>query len=393
MKRLILFFGIALTLQAQTHWVGSWGTAPAPQGEPARRFAHETIRETVHLSLGGDAVRIRLSNAFSNEDVEIGAVRVALASAEKASAEKPVTFSGRETVRIPKGGVVLSDPVALQAPDAADLTVSLYIPGTAVSGGFHNAAHATTIISKGDTEAAKTTSWYFLTGVDVSNTAAAGTIVAFGDSITDGTGSTTDANRRWPDLLAARLRARKNGPRYGVVNMGIGGNRILNDGAISNSPRSGVSALARFDSDVLAQTGVRYLVVLEGINDIGHIGPNSQPQEQVTAADIIAGHLQLIARAHEAGIQVIGATLTPFDGPSQSSRGYFSEDKEKIRAEVNDWIRTSKAFDGVIDFDKAVRDAAHPNIMAKAFDSGDSLHPSDAGYQAMADAIDLALFR
>jgi lysophospholipase L1-like esterase len=394
MKRLIFGLAFAGLLSAQTHWVGSWGSAPAPQGDQIRRFSNETIRETVRLSLGGDSIRIRLSNAFSTEDAEIGAVHAALGSVDK-----PVTFGGRASVRLPKGAVLLSDPIALKVPDAADLTVSLFIPGDTMSGGVHGAAHATTYIAKGDTtgkalpaDAAKTTSWYFLTGVDVAAPANAGTIVAFGDSITDGTGSTTDANRRWPDILAVKLLAHKTGSRYGVVNMGIGGNRILNDGAISKSPRSGINALARFDEDVLAQSGVKYLVVLEGINDIGHIGGNSLAQENVTAEEIIAGHLQIIARAHEAGIKVIGATLTPFDGPSQSSRGYFSPEKEKVRAAVNQWIRTGKAFDGVIDFDKAVRDSANPNIMAKAFDSGDSLHPGDAGYQAMGDAIDLSLF-
>jgi len=263
----------------------------------------------------------------------------------------------------------------------------------------HGIASQTSWVVKGDatgastlSDAAKLTSWYFLMGIDVAAPASAGTIVAFGDSITDGARSTSDTNHRWPDILAARLRERKGGPRFGVLNMGIGGNRILNDGAVAKAPRSGINALARFDEDVLAQSGVKYLVILEGINDIGHIGPSSLPQENVTAADMITGLKQMIARAHEAGIKVVGGTLTPFDGPSQSSRGYFSPDKEKIRAAVNEWIRNGKAYDAVIDFDKAVRDPANPNVMAKAFDSGDSLHPNDAGYEAMGQAIDLTIF-
>ncbi len=217
--------------------------------------------------------------------------------------------------------------------------------------------------------------------------------MAFGDSITDGARSTADTNHRWPDILASRLLASKSGPQFSVVNMGIGGNRILNDGSVAKAPRSGISALARFDSDVLAQSGVKYLIVLEGINDIGHIGPNSLPQENVTADDIIAGLKQMIARAHEVGIKVIGATLTPFEGEAQSSRGYYAPEKEKIRAAVNDFIRNGHAYDGVVDFDKAIRDPKKPNVMLKTYDSGDSLHPNDAGYQAMGQAIDLTLFR
>jgi lysophospholipase L1-like esterase len=407
MKKLLLILSFACLLQGQmqsggTHWVGTWGSAPAPQGDPARKFANETVREIVHVSLGGDTLRIRLSNAFSTEEANIGAVHVALSSADSALApgtDRAVTFSGQATVRIPPGAVVLSDPIKLAVPTAANLAISLFVPGEATAGGVHGAAHQNTFIAKGDAtgspslnDAAKVASWFFLTGVDVAAPEGSGAIVALGDSITDGTGSTTDANRRWPDFLAARLHARRTGPRFGIVNMGIGGNRILNDGSISKSPRSGINALARFDEDVLAQSGVKYLVILEGINDIGHIGGKSLPQENVTAEDIIAGHKQMIARAHEAGIKVVGATLTPFNSEPQSSRGYYSPEKEKVRTAVNDWIRNGKAYDAVIDFDKAVRDPQNPNIIAKAFDSGDGLHPGDAGYKAMGDSIDLAIF-
>ncbi len=214
-------------------------------------------------------------------------------------------------------------------------------------------------------------------------------LVAFGDSITDGARSTVDANHRWPDFLAARLLARGGGKRIGVLDAGIGGNRILHDAGAN--VRFGVSALARFDRDVLAQPGVKYVIVLEGINDLGHAGSSAPPSESVTADDLIAGLKQLIERAHEKGIKIFGATLTPFEGTP--SKGYFTPEKETIRKAVNQWIRTGKAFDGVIDFEKAVRDSANPDRMAASYDSGDHLHPGDAGYKAMGESIDLSLFR
>lgn len=403
MKRLLLFIGLAVSLQAQTHWVGSWGAAPAPQGDAAPKFSDQTGREIVHMSLGGSTIRLRLSNQFATEDANIGAVHVALreaGSAIVAGSDRAVTFSGRPAVRIPPGAEVLSDPVELTVPNAADLAVSLYVPGMVTAGGVHSAAQQTSWVTNGNmtaaaslTDATKVSSWAFLTGVDVAAPASAGTIVAFGDSITDGSRSTPDTNHRWPDILAARLLARRTGPQFSVINMGIGGNRLLNDGAVGKAPRSGVSALARFDTDVLAKSGVKYLIILEGINDIGHIGPNALPQENVTADDIIAALKQMIGRAHEAGIRVIGATLTPFEGEAQSSRGYYAPEKEKIRAAVNEFIRNGHAFDGIVDFDKAARDPKNPNILLKVYDSGDSLHPDDAGYKAMGEAIDLSLFR
>ena len=388
--------------KAATHWVATWGAAPAPGGE-STQFSNQTLREIVHVSLGGDTVRVRLSNAFSAQQVDIGAAHLALHGAGSsivAGSDRALTFSGRPAVQIPPGAVVLSDPVKLTVPPAAELAVSIFLPGAAVAGGLHAQSQETSFIASGDatgaasmTDPKKQVVWAFLTGVDVVAPEPAGTIVAFGDSITDGARSTVDANHRWPDVLAARLLARKAGPAFAVVDMGIGGNRILNDGAIAKAPRSGVNALARFDEDVLAVPGVKYLIVLEGINDIGHIGPAGKPQEQVSADDIIGGLRQMIERAHEHGIRVVGATLTPFGGEAQSSRGYFSPEKEKIRAAVNDWIRNGKAYDAVVDFDKAVRDPKSPNHILAAYDSGDSLHPNDAGYKAMGDAIDLSVFK
>ncbi len=399
MKTILLTAALAFSLSAQTHWVGTWAAAPAPQ--PDVRFHDQTLREIVHVSIGGDTVRVRLSNAFGPEPVDIGAAHLALresGASVVAASDKTLTFSGRTRVQIPAGAVVLSDPVKLTVPAAADLAISLYLPGDVLGAGFHASSQQTSWLAAGNVTNAATlnnpkpiTSWAFLTGVDVLAPASTSSIVAFGDSITDGARSTVDANHRWPDTLAARLR--KAGSKLAVVDMGIGGNRILHEGAASKRPQFGINALARFDSDVLAQPGVKYLVILEGINDIGHAGSSAPASETVTAEDIIAGLTQMIERAHEKGIRVILATITPFEGEANIKRGYWTAEKAKVRDAVNVWIRSGKGFDGFIDFDKAVRDPAAPNKVKAAFDSGDALHPSDAGYQAMGEAIDLALFK
>ena len=372
MKTILLTAALAFSLSAQTHWVGTWAAAPAPQ--PDVRFHDQTLREIVHVSIGGDTVRVRLSNAFGPEPVDIGAAHLALresGASVVAASDKTLTFSGRPRVQIPAG---------------------------ALGAGFHASSQQTSWLAAGNVTNAATlnnpkpiTSWAFLTGVDVLAPASTSSIVAFGDSITDGARSTVDANHRWPDTLAARLR--KAGSKLAVVDMGIGGNRILHEGAASKRPQFGINALARFDSDVLAQPGVKYLVILEGINDIGHAGSSAPASETVTAEDIIAGLTQMIERAHEKGIRVILATITPFEGEANIKRGYWTAEKAKVRDAVNVWIRSGKGFDGFIDFDKAVRDPAAPNKVKAAFDSGDQLHPSDAGYHAMGEAIDLALFR
>jgi lysophospholipase L1-like esterase len=226
--------------------------------------------------------------------------------------------------------------------------------------------------------------------VDVLAPESASAVVAFGDSITDGARSTVDSNHRWPNILADRLLAQHGRRKIGVLDAGIGGNRILHD-ALPDNIRFGVNALARFDRDVLAQPGIRYVIVLEGINDLGHAGTSAPPSETVSAEDIIAGMKQMIERAHEEGTKIFGATLTPFEGTAFKS--YFTPEKEMKRKAVNQWIRTSRAFDGVIDFEKAVRDPNHPDRMLPAYDGGDHLHPGDAGYKAMGEAIDLSLFR
>ena len=389
---------------APGHWVAAWGASPAPQLPDAQmqaahlRFENQTLREIVHTSLGGDSVRVRLSNAYGKETLEIGAAHIALRAKGAAIAtgsDRSLTFSGHPSVAIPPDALVLSDPVKLSFPAAADLAISIFLPGAVMGAGIHYGSEQTIYVGPGDLTAAESPaqptslqSWVFLTGVDVMAPADAAAIVAFGDSITDGARSTVDANHRWPDILAARLAA-GGGRKLGVLDAGIGGNRILHDG-VSNI-RFGVSALARFDRDVLAQVGVRYVIVLEGINDLGQPGPFTQASETVSADDLIAGLKQMIERAHERGLKIFGATLTPFE--NTASPGYYTPEREVKRKAINQWIRAGGAFDGVIDFEKAVRDPAHPDSFLPEYDSGDHLHPDDAGYKAMGEAIDLKLFR
>ena len=406
MKIKIALFAFAFTsavlASEQTHWIVTWGASPAPQlpeeaqlQEAKLKFENQTVREIIHTSMGSDTLRVRLSNAYGKDSVEIGAVHIAVrarGSAIVAGSDRAVTFSGRPMVSIPPNAPVLSDPVKLEFPAEADLAISIFIPKAASGAGIHYSAQQTSYIVQGDftreaslPDAATITSWVFLTGVDVPAPKEGSTLVAFGDSITDGAHSTLDANLRWPNILADRLLAKRK--KIGVLDAGIGGNRILHDA--SSNVRFGVSALARFDSDVLAQPGVKYVILLEGINDLGHAGTSAPESETVSAEDIIAGLKQMIERAHEKDLKIFGATLTPFEGTL--SKGYFSPEKELKRKAVNEWIRTSKAFDGVIDFDKAIRDPDHPDRMLPAYDSGDHLHPNDAGYQAMANTIDLSM--
>ena len=401
---LLAFAFASVSFAASGRWVATWGASPAPQLATAAEmradhleFDNQTLREIVHTSLPGRSVRVRLSNAYGKQTVEIGTAHIALRADGPgivAGSDRVLTFSGRPSVSIPPDALVLSDPVQLNVPAAGDLAVSIYLPKPATGAGVHYSAEQTNYVASGDltsaaslSDPAKIGSWVFLTGVDVLAPESAATLVAFGDSITDGARSTMDANHRWPNFLAARLLARHKD--IGVLDAGIGGNRILHDPA--SNIRFGVNALARFDRDVLAQPGVKYVIVLEGINDLGHAGPSAADPQIVTAEDIIAGLKQMIARAHEKGIRIYGATLTPFEGTAFP--GYFTPEKEIKRKAVNQWIRTSHAFDGVVDFEKAVRDPSHPDRMLPAYDGGDHLHPGDAGYQAMAGSIDLALFQ
>ena len=403
---LFLLFGFALASSAAgpRHWVVTWGASPSPQLNSDTQmqkakldFDNETIREIVHTSIGSDTVRVRLSNAYGAEPLQIGSAHIALREKDSnivAASDRILTFSGRSSISIPPNALVLSDPVKLNIPALSDLAISLFIPQAEAGSGIHYAAQQTAYIGKGDLTSSASiadpetiTSWVFLTSVDVLAPKSSPAIAAFGDSITDGSHSTVDANRRWPNFLANRLDSDHN-KGIGVLDAGIGGNRILHD-AYGNVA-FGVNALARFDRDVLAQAGIKYVIVLEGINDIGHAPGSAPASQEVSADDIIAGLKQLIARAHEKGLKIFGATLTPFEGTTY--KGYFTPEKELKRKAVNQWIRTSHAFDGVIDFDKAVRDPSHPDRMLPKYDGGDHLHPSDAGYEAMGNAVSLSLF-
>ena len=376
------------------HWVGTWAAAPFADGNKAGLGSTDaTLRQIVHVSLGGSRVRIVLSNEFGSDPLTIGAAHVALSDGYKTSdielaSASALTFSGRRSIIIPPGAVAVSDPANLKLRALSDLAVSIFLPAQPIrSLSQHGFAAQTSYIAPGNVVSLKTldtpktfASWYFLKGVDVLAEASDGAVVAFGDSITDGALSSYDSNARWPDVLARRLNADKKTEGLGVLNEGIGGNRVLHDG-------TGPSALARFDRDVLAQAGVRYLIIMESINDIGAAANPRNPHDVVTAADLIAGIQQMVERAHIHGIKVFGATLTPYVGA-----GYQSVDGEKMRTAVNAWIRSSQSLDGVIDFDMVTRDPANPSVFAKFADSGDHLHPGDAGYKAMGEAVDLKLF-
>ena len=339
-------------------------------------------------------MRVQLSNAFGTSALKVGAAHIALrdkGSTIVAGSDRPLTFSAKPSFTIPPAAEVLSDPVNLEVPKLSDLVISLYIPGEATTPTVHLTGLHPTYISQqpGDLTGAASIDdpkpvqlWYWISAVDVEAPPKANLIVAFGDSITDGATSTLDTNRSWPSQLAERLAANKSTADVAIVNEGISGNRLLNDGA-------GVSALARFDRDVLSQPGVKWLIVLEGINDIG-LGsrPDADPSDAVTPDDLIAAHKQLIERAHMHGIKVFGATLTPYVGAA-----YATEQGEAAREAVNQWIRTSAAFDAVVDFDTAVQDPANPKMIRAAYNTRDHLHPNDDGYKAMAAAIDLSLFK
>jgi lysophospholipase L1-like esterase len=370
-----------------SHWVGTWNASPQAAWHPVE-LSGQTIRQIVHVSIGGTRVRVRLSNAYGAGSLHIGAARVGLRSTGASIAEgsdRVLTFNGSESTTIPAGALAISDPVKLKVPDRGDLAISIYVPGNELAATEHSLGLQTTYISpQGDftgadslPTATTTQSFYFLTGLEVDAPAKSVAIVTLGDSITDGVHSTADANKRWPNRLAERLRSQKGGSKVAVLNAGISGNRVLHD-------MVGTNASARLDRDVLVQSGARYLIVLEGINDIGFPGT-------ATADEIIAGHLQIIDRAHAMGFKVYGGTLTPFQAFLPGI--YYTSDGEAKRQAVNQWIRTCGAYDAVIDFDKAIREPSNPATMRPAYDSGDNLHPNDAGYRAMANAIDLSLFK
>ena len=382
---------------AAARWVGSWGASPAPpmSGAGPRAtptFNNQTLVQVVRLSAGGGRLRLRLTNEYGAKPLAIGAARVALIDADGAilpGSERAVRFSGGGTATLSPGAPLVSDPVALPTKALARLSISLFLPGDTGGCTCHmSGSELVQVSSPGDfTEKplppATGPAQYraFLSGVEVETAAAPGpVIVAFGDSITDGYLSTTGANRRWPDRLAERLTARFPGRAVAVVNAGIGGNRVLSEGAIAIF---GQSALSRFDRDVLSVPGATHVIVLEGVNDLG-----SSRTAPPTAAEMIAGYRQLIVRAHAHGLKIIGATILPYGGA-----GYFGAPGEAQRQAINTWIRTGHEFDGVSDLDAATRDPARPERLRAELQSGDWLHPNDAGYRVMGEAVDLGLFR
>jgi lysophospholipase L1-like esterase len=398
---------------AQEHWVASWAAspqaraagparaaqpaapgAPAAPANPAQAssFNNQTVRMIVHTSIGGSRVRVELSNAYGTAALQVGAARVALRSKESAivpASDHALTFGGKASVSIPPGALAVSDPVNLAVPKLSDLAVSVFFPADTGPYTMHSTGLHTTYIVPGNltgqaalaSDAATTRSWYFLSSVDVAAPADTGLIVAFGDSITDGATSTVDADRSWPSVLSQRLLANPATANLAIVNQGISGNRVLREGTATN-------ALARFDRDVLSQPGVKWVMLMEGINDIGNgVGPAATPENAVTADDLIQGMKQLVERAHMRGIKAVGCTLTPYAGAR-----YYNDKGEEIRTAYNQWIRTGGAFDAVVDFDKATQDPANRKQIRPDYNITDHLHPNDAGYKAMADAVDLSIF-
>src|SRR6267154_1172538 len=355
----------AVAAAPAAHWVVSWSASPSPPPDETHirtkglEFNNQTLREIVHLSIGGSAVRVRFSNFFGRQSLEIGSAHLALRRNDSTilpSSDRALTFGGATGISIPSNAFVLSDPVKLAVPAESDLAISIFLPHMTTAAGFHSFALQTSYVGAGDQTAAPSvaspraiSSWIFLAGVDVSAPLSAAAIAVFGDSRVDGDGSTPNANRRWPNVLAKRLS--QQGLPLGVLNAGIIGNRILHDAP-----------------------------------------PVAVASEAVSIDDLIAGMKQLIERAHDRGMKVFGATQTPYSGATAIS-GIFSAEKEEQRKALNQWIRSSHDFDGVIEFEKVVLDPANPEKIRPAFDSGDHLHPNDAGYEAMANSIELSLFR
>jgi lysophospholipase L1-like esterase len=374
------------------HWVGTWATSPAPAEGVA--FSNQTLRMNARVSIGGDRLRVRLSNAHGTRPLAIGAARVGLRATGPAivpASDRVLTFGGEAGATIAAGAVLISDPVDLRVNPLADVAITFWLPqdlpaSLGITGRY---ARQTSYISPpGDftAEAAMpvgriTDDWFFVAGIDVLAPPEAGGIVALGDSLTDANISTHDAFCRWPDQLARRLIARGSRP-MGVMNQGLGGNRILHD-------IRGDSGLRRFDRDVLAQPGVTHVIVLLGTNDLRNRW--AKPEEEVTAEQMIAGLQQMALRAHTRGIRIFGGTLTPFENETFLV-GAWTPAREAVRQAVNAWVRAAGAFDAVIDFDAGIRDPEHPASMLPVYDCGDHLHPSDAGYNRMGDIIDLALF-
>lgn len=404
LKNIILVFVLTLgcaqmkLVAGQGHWVTTWGCGPQltePGNLPPAPLANRTLRQFVHVTIGGDHLRVRFSNAFGTNPVTMNAVHVALAAGAGSqgdgniniATDQALTFHGAPSVNIPAGGAMYSDPFNFNLPALTNLAISIYfgnISATTING--HPGSRTTSFIVADNAvsaaalpTASKTRHWYIITGVEVQGDSSSKSVVVLGDSITDGRGSTDDGNNRWPDILAQRLATNAPTANVAVVNMGIGGGAVLSGGL-------GPTALTRFDRDVLDQSGARYLILFEGVNDIG-----SRRSSMTTATNLVNAYAELARKAEARGIRAYGATITPFGGS-----GYYSDLHEQERQFVNAWIRTNNVFDGCIDFDAAVRDPATPAKFQAAFHPGlnanDWLHMNPLGYQAMADAIDLNLF-
>jgi lysophospholipase L1-like esterase len=370
-------------------WIGTWSCAlvgPADAGRSRTGFRDQTLRSIVRISAGGSAVRLRLSNVFGDRPLTVGAAHVAVRRAGAATVPGTtcaVTFGGRPTVVIPAGQRLFSDPVPLRTEDGADLAVSLALPDPTGPASWHPAALTTSYQAEGaghggDADGTPFTracqSWYFLDGVDVINPAVRGAVVAFGPSTTDGIGSDRDANERYPDKLARRLLRLPDGDRMTVLNSGIAGNRLLSDNGTC-----GPSALNRFVRDAVQQSGARAVILWEGTNDVA-------TRPGLDLGTIADAYTRLIDVAHGNGLTMIGATLQPHEGA-----GFYSHAGNRLREAVNEWIRWSGAFDDVVDFDRILLDPRHPRRLLPAYDSGDHLHPGNAGYDAIADSVDLAM--
>jgi lysophospholipase L1-like esterase len=384
----------ALSQATSGDWAAAWSAAPEPPRDPPTVFSNQTVREVARLSIGAGRIRVRLTNEFGARPLAINAAHVALAGPGAAiipTSDRVLTFGGKAAVTIPSYASILSDPVDIPIQPFTNVAVSLYFAGNSGESTGHFFGLQTAFVASGNQTAARDMPGAstigerpFVSGIEAAVVKRTKVVVTLGDSLTDGYGSTPGANRRWPDQLADRFGARKGGAQVAVVNAAISGNRLLHDFI-------GPNALSRFDRDVLGQAGVSHVIVLLGVNDLGFPGARKLPDEEVSADDVIYGLKQLIARAHAHGIRVIGATIPPF-GPIPQRPGFYSDAAMAKREAINGWIRTGKAFDGVIDFDAVLRDPKAANRLLPAYDSGDHLSPNDAGYKAMADAIPLKLF-
>src|SRR3984885_12466722 len=399
-----LVLGTSLAAQVaaqQDNWVGSWATSeqvPEPQNSLAPSdLTDSTLRQIVHLSIGGKTLRVHLSNAFGTAAIRLTSVHIArpvspAGSAIDPASDKGLLFGGNPDVIIPPGAQYVSDPIDYPVAPLSDLAITFHVavPPSPETG--HPGSRATTYILPGDvvsqtemTGAKTVEHWYVIAGIDVSAPPGAFSVVALGDSITDGHATTTNGNDRWTDVLARRFQANPSTRNVAVLNHGIGGNHLLTDGL-------GPNVLARFDRDVLAQAGVRYVIVLEGVNDLGGLARKGEvpaSQHAALVERVLAAYGQMILRAHAHGLRIYGATITPYSGSSYYHPGQMSE---ADRQQVNTWIRARGHFDAVMDFDAVVRDPRHPDRLLPAYDCGDHLHPSPAGYKAMGDAIALELF-